>query len=316
MVAGTAVQFILLAGQGPYLLAATCVSLAAPQPVTLMSQPNYQCADLHSHSLASDGALSPSELVKRAAAYGVTSLALTDHDTLDGLSEATAEAAQQGMTLVNGIELSVRHENREIHVLGLWLDTGNEQLLARVAAQHQARIERARQIGRKLDRAAGLANSYERACELADSAAPGRPWFARMLEQAGKVRNQRHAFNRFLKQGQSAFVATPWCSLEEGIAAIVAAGGCPVLAHPQAYGMTRKKLRQLLSAFKKAGGEGMEVAMPGLTAHQQTLLNECWQHFDLKVSAGSDFHSPEQRWLALGRLPPIPHGAQPVWADR
>ncbi|MDX1804849.1 MAG: PHP domain-containing protein [Alcanivorax sp.] len=278
--------------------------------------PNYSCADLHSHSQASDGALAPAELVKRAASYGVTSLALTDHDTLDGLPEAAAEAQRQGITLVDGIELSVRHENREIHVLGLWLDTQNDTLLTRVAAQHQARIERARQIGRKLDRAAGLANSYQRACELANSPAPGRPWFARMLEQAGKVRNQRHAFNRYLKQGQSAFVATPWCSLEQGIAAILAAGGCPVLAHPQAYGMTRKKLRQLLAAFKAAGGEGMELAMPGVTPHQQTLLNECWQHFDLKVSAGSDFHSPEQRWLALGRLPPLPAGALAVWADR
>ncbi|EKF74063.1 polymerase and histidinol phosphatase PHP [Alcanivorax hongdengensis A-11-3] len=277
---------------------------------------NYQCPDLHSHSLASDGALSPSELVKRAADYGVTCLALTDHDTLAGLPEARAAASQHGIDLVNGIELSVRYETREIHVLGLWLDTDNGALQARVAAQREARVERARQIGRKLDRAAGLANSYERACELADDVAPGRPWFAKMLEQAGRVRNHRHAFNRFLKQGQSAYVSTPWCSLEEGIAAIREAGGIAVLAHPQAYGMTRKRLRQLMGAFKAAGGEGMELAMPGLTPQQQTLLNECWQHFDLAVSAGSDFHSPEQRWLALGRLPPLPSQARPVWAGR
>ncbi len=254
--------------------------------------------------------------MSRAADYGVTCLALTDHDTLAGLPEARVAAEHHDITLINGIELSVRHDRREYHVLGLWLDTDCDQLQQRVASQQQARVNRAREIGRRLDKAAGLANSYERTCELAGTDAPGRPLFARYLEQAGRVRNQRHAFNRFLKQGQSAFVATPWCSLEEAIADIHAAGGAAVLAHPQAYGMTRKKLRQFLGSFKAAGGDGLEVAMPGLTPQQIALLDECWQHFDLQVSAGSDFHSPEQKWLALGRLPPLPSGATPVWAER
>ena len=89
-----------------------------------------------------------------------------------------------------------------------------------------------------------------------------------------------------------------------------------MLAPPQAYGMTRKKLRQFLASFKEAGGDGLEVAMPGLSPQQTALLDECWQHFDLQVSAGSDFHSPEQKWLALGRLPPVPKGARPVWEGR
>mgnify|MGYP003713901993 FL=1 len=271
---------------------------------------------MHSHSTASDGILSPAALVSRAADYGVTCLALTDHDTLAGLPEADEAARQHGIRLVNGIELSVRHENREYHVLGLWLDTDCAQLQERVAAQQAARVNRAREIGRRLDRAATLANSYERTCELAGTDAPGRPLFARFLEEAGRVRNQRHAFNRYLKQGQSAFVATPWCTLDEAIADIHAAGGTAVLAHPQAYGMTRKKLRQFLACFKEAGGDGLEVAMPGLSPQQSALLDECWQHFDLQVSAGSDFHSPEQKWLALGRLPPVPNGARPVWEGR
>ena len=144
------------------------------------------CFDLHSHSLASDGALSPTDLVARAADYGVTHLALTDHDTLRGLDEARQAAQARGMTLINGIELSVRHDNREFHVLGLWVDVDDPTLQARVSAQNEARINRAREIGRRLDRAAGLANSYERACELANNDAPGRPWFAKLLEQAGR----------------------------------------------------------------------------------------------------------------------------------
>ena len=278
-----------------------------------MPETDSQCFDLHSHSLASDGALSPADLVARAADYGVTALALTDHDTLAGLPEAQEAASRHGIRLINGIELSVRHDNREYHILGLGLDTDNETLRQRVDCQQQARVTRAQEIGRRLDKAAGLANSYERTCELADSQAPGRPWFAKYLEQSGRVRNSRHAFNRFLKQGQSAFVATPWCSMEEAISDIHAAGGQAVVAHPHGYGLTRKKLRQLLTAFKGMGGDGLEVAMPGLTRQQQELLDECWQHFDLKVSAGSDFHSPEQKWLALGRLPQIPKGSTPVW---
>ncbi len=279
-----------------------------------MPDQDAECFDLHSHSLASDGALAPAELVQRAANYGVTCLSLTDHDTLDGLPREAHQAAQeQGIRLINGIELSIRHDNREYHILGLDLDVNSPQLCERVAEQQQARIKRAQEIGRRLDKAAGLANSYERACELANSPAPGRPLFAKYLEQAGRVRNMRHAFNRFLKQGQSAFVATPWCNLEEAIEAIHAGGGQAVVAHPHGYGLTRKKLRQLLTAFKERGGDGLEVAMPGLTRQQQELLDECWRHFDLKVSAGSDFHSPEQKWLALGRLPPLPSDATPVW---
>ena len=141
------------------------------------------CFDLHSHSLASDGALSPTDLVARAADYGVTHLALTDHDTLRGLDEARQAAQARGMPLINGIELSVRHANREFHVLGLWVDVDDPTLQARVSAHNEARINRAREIGRRLEPAAGLANRYVRARELADNDAPGRPWLAKPLEQ-------------------------------------------------------------------------------------------------------------------------------------
>ncbi|AFT70597.1 Polymerase and Histidinol Phosphatase PHP, putative [Alloalcanivorax dieselolei B5] len=276
----------------------------------------YQCPDFHSHSRASDGQLTPAELVSRAADYGVDALALTDHDTLAGLPEARARARDLGLELVPGIELSVQWDNREIHVLGLWLDEDNPVLRARVASQMDARRERARRIGDRLDRAAGLTGSYHKACALADSDAPGRPWFARMLISEGKARDNQHAFNRFLKKGQSAYVSTPWCTLEQGVADLLAAGAVPVLAHPLAYNMTRKRLRQLVGAFRDAGGLALEALMPGLTPAQGALLEECWRHFGLAVSGGSDFHSPEQKWLRLGGLPPYPKDAVPVWAAR
>lgn len=274
----------------------------------------FECPDFHSHSTASDGVLSPSELVARAAQYGVDGLALTDHDTLEGLDEARRAADRHGLTLVDGIELSVLHGSREIHVLGLWVDPTSPVLRERVASQLEARRERARRIGARLDKAARIENSYAKACELAGSDCPGRPWFARVLVAEGAVRDSRHAFNRFLKKGQSGFVSTPWVSLEQGIADLRAAGGVPVLAHPQAYGLTRKRLRELVRDFRAAGGLALETAMPGLSPPQAALLEECWRHFELGVSGGSDFHSPQQKWLRLGGLPPFAADATPVWA--
>lgn len=269
--------------------------------------------DLHSHSTASDGALSPAELVRRAAEQGVDHLALTDHDTLAGLPEAREAARAAGISLVPGLELSVLWGSRELHLLGLWVDPDDDGLRALVAEQMAARERRARTMGERLDKAAGLTGSYDRACELANSAAPGRPFFARLLLDAGKVRNFQHAFDRFLKQGRSAFVKTPWCELGEAVRVIDAAGGRAVLAHPARYGLTRRKLRQLLTDLVDAGGHGLEVATPGLSHDQRALLSECARDFPLAASAGSDFHSPEQHWLELGRLPELPTGARPVW---
>lgn len=103
-------------------------------------------------------------------------------------------------------------------------------------------------------------------------------------------------------------------SLEEGVSELLAAGGIPVLAHPQAYGLTRKRLRELVRDFRNAGGLALEAMMPGLSPQQAALIEECWRHFDLAVSGGSDFHSPQQKWLALGGLPPFPADGTPVWA--
>lgn len=268
--------------------------------------------DYHCHSTASDGTLSPTELVEAAAAAGVQQLALTDHDTLAGLPEAAAAARACGLSLLPGIEVSVAWSRREVHIVGLGMDIADPGLVALVAAQQQARVRRAETIGKRLDKAAGLAGSYGRAAALAGTDAPGRPWFARMLVAEGKVRDEEHAFNRFLKAGQSAYVSTPWIEMAEAVAVLRAAGGVAVVAHPVRYGLTRRKLRQLLTDFCEAGGQALEVAMPRLNEAQQALLRECLRDFPLHASGGSDFHTPAQKWLTLGRLPTLPEGAQPV----
>lgn len=264
------------------------------------------CFDFHCHSLASDGALTPTELVQRAAGAGVQLLALTDHDTLAGLAEAELAAQVAGIRLVPGIELSVGWGNRELHMLGLGFDPQHEGMKALVQAQQQARTLRAERIGARLDKTAGLANSYQRAVALSAQTAPGRPWFAKLLLEAGKVRDEQHAFNRFLKQGQSCFVPTPWVSLEQAVSVVRSAGGVAVLAHPTRYNFTRRKLRACLTDFVAVGGAGLEVLTPGLNPQKQALLAECLHDFSLHASGGSDFHTPKQTWLELGRLPPVP----------
>lgn len=271
------------------------------------------CFDFHCHSQASDGELTPTELVQRAAAKGVQWLALTDHDTHAGLQEAANACETAGIRLIAGAEWSLQWGNRDLHVLGLNVDPAEEGMCQFEAGQLALREKRAQLMGKKLDKAAGLTGSYDAACQLAGSNTPGRPWFARHLIAEGKVRDMPHAFNRFLKKGQSAFVPTQWPDLVTGIAAIRQAGGIAVLAHPQHYNLTRTKLRRLLTDFCDAGGEGMEVVMPNLTLHQKQRMAECLRDFPLYASGGSDFHSPNQHWLELGKLPAFPEGAKPVW---
>jgi predicted metal-dependent phosphoesterase TrpH len=270
--------------------------------------------DFHCHSRASDGDLSPAELVALAAKQQVEWLALTDHDTHAGLEEAATACREQGVRLCPGAEWSLLHEAREYHVLGLNVDPTAPVLCQLENRQQAARCKRAQAIGQRLDRAAKTEASYTKACDMAGSDAPGRPWFAKVLLAEGRVRDMQHAFNRFLKKGQAAFVATPWASFEEGIDIIRQAGGTAVLAHPQHYNLTRIKLRRLLADFREAGGQGMEVAMPGLTPQQARLLVESCADFELAASGGSDFHSPEQHWLTLGKLPPIPAELPSVWS--
>lgn len=270
--------------------------------------------DFHCHSTASDGHLSPSALVELAAKNQVEWLALTDHDTHAGLEDALRVCRQHSIRLVPAAEWSLGYKTRDYHVIGLNVDPSAAAMKRMQQSQQTVRRSRAIAIGQRLDRAATINDSYHKACSLADSDAPGRPWFARVLIAEGCVRDQRHAFNRFLKKGQAAFVKTAWIGLEEGITNIRSAGGIAVLAHPQHYGLTRSKLRRLLQDFKQLGGRSMEVAMPNLTLQQHRLLTDCCNDFELLASGGSDFHSPEQRWLKLGEIPDLSANLTPVWS--
>ncbi|MCG7926398.1 MAG: phosphatase [gamma proteobacterium symbiont of Stewartia floridana] len=270
--------------------------------------------DLHSHSTASDGTLSPRALVQRAAEAGVEVLALTDHDTTAGIDEASEAAQSCGLVLIPGVEVSVSWNRQTVHLVGLNLDPHDSRLDAGLQKLRDFREWRAEEIGRRLDKA-GISGAYEGALALAEGCLVSRTHFARFLVQSGIVEDERKVFKRFLVSGKPGHVPGEWASLEEAVGWIHAAGGQAVIAHPARYRMTRSKLRQLLKQFVALQGDGLEVISGSHSRDDYVNMAKHARDFDLLASAGSDFHCPENPWIELGRLPRLPKGCKPVWQN-
>jgi 3',5'-nucleoside bisphosphate phosphatase len=269
--------------------------------------------DLHSHSVFSDGTLTPDALVARAAQRGVRVLALTDHDDTGGLAAAHAAAREHGLQLVDGVEISVTWRGQTIHIVGLGIDTSDCALQSGLAATRGGRIERARKMAAALD-ALGIPDSFEGAQQFADNPQMiGRTHFARFLVQRGKVRDINTAFKRFLGGGQSAFVPHEWASLSDAVNWINGSGGIAVIAHPGRYPLDMAQMRALLTDFRELGGAAIEVVSSSHKPHQYATFTAHARQFGLAASAGSDFHSPEESYHDLGSLPALPHGCVPVW---
>ena len=267
--------------------------------------------DLHTHSRLSDGVLSPAELVALAAFRGVTLLALTDHDTVDGLAAAREAAAGTGLRLVDGVEISVTWEHKTLHVVGLDVEAAHPALSAGLARLQEVRDARALEIGRRLE-AKGIAGALAGAQALAGTAKLTRTHFARFLHQAGHVKDEAQAYRKWLGRGKPAHVSVTWASLEEAIGWIHAAGGQAVLAHPFRYGITRAWLIKALTAFKQAGGDAMEVVNGrGNPDEFHTALHLAGR-FQLAASIGSDFHAPAP-YSQPGVNVELPAGVPAVW---
>lgn len=268
--------------------------------------------DLHTHSTASDGRLTPAALVNAAADAGVTLLALTDHDTTAGVAEARAAAAARGIRLVPAVEISVTWQRRTLHIVGLAVDTAAEALAAGLALLQDRRRERSAAIAAKLDKL-GVANALARAQVQAGGGQITRTHFARLLLEDGRCRTMQQAFKRFLKPGRPGHASTEWAGLEEAVDWIHGAGGLAVLAHPLAYGMTGAWRRRMLAAFTDAGGDALEIGCGNTTPEGVALAADDARRHGLLGSVGSDFHGPEQHWLKLGRPLPLPETVPPVW---
>lgn len=270
--------------------------------------------DLHAHSTASDGCLTPSELMRRAHANGAGMVALTDHDTLEGLDEAGAEARRLGMNFVSGVEISVTWAGRTIHVVGLGVDPDAPTLQQGLARLREFRDWRAQEIGRRLERS-GIAGMYERARALSNGRLISRTHFARALVAEGRAASVNDVFRKFLVNGRPGHVGGEWAALHEAVGWIVDAGGQAVIAHPARYGLTRTKLRTLIREFIDAGGVGIEVISGSHSRDDAFTMAAHARDFTLLASAGSDFHDPDNPWIDVGRLPKMPQGVRPIWHD-
>lgn len=269
--------------------------------------------DLHCHTTASDGVLSPAELVRRAAEKEVEVLAITDHDTLAGLDEArsTIVAEQLPLRLVNGVEISTGWEHHEIHIVALGVDEKNPQLTDFLAGQQARREERAQEIGRRLEKCL-IPGTYEEAKQLAGDAAVTRAHFARVLVARGVADNMQKVFKKYLSRGNKGYAPAQWPEMGEAITAIHAAGGLAVLAHPSRYDLTAKWIKRLLVAFKAAGGDAMEVSLPQQSPQERANLGQWANEYGLAISVGSDFHFPSN-WTELGRHLWLPKEGTPLW---
>lgn len=254
--------------------------------------------DFHTHTTASDGALSPSALLQRARNRGIRLLAITDHDTVAGYQAAVAEYNPLGnaLRLVPGVELSCVWSGVTVHVVGLGMDCEHPVFVAGLARLAAARTERARVIGERLAKL-GFPGALEGALQEAGASQVGRPHFAAWMLARGHVDSLARAFDRYLGRGKPGDVKAFWPELEDVTAWIVQAGGVAVLAHPLKYALTRSKLRRLVADFVAAGGSAVEILNGRQTPEQSRHLRLLALEAGLEVSAGSDFHQ-DSSWGA------------------
>lgn len=304
-------------GVSPTADSSTAVSSAADSspgalPATLDADRRYPL-DFHMHSTASDGALAPADLVALCAERGLDYMALTDHDTMDGVAEAADAARQAQIGLVPGCELSTRWRGVGIHVVALMPDGVRSPLTEGLEHQRRARIERAGVIAERLEKA-GLHEALAKARAQAGSDRPlGRPDFARALVDDGLVKDFAEAFKRYLGSGKKGDVKAQWPEIDEVVGWIVDAGGVAVVAHPLRYGLTRRKRGQLLDTFVAAGGQAVELVSGQQNPDTTRDLARQLVERDLYASMGSDFHFPGGH-AAPGSMSLVPRtGAPPIW---
>ncbi len=270
--------------------------------------------DLHSHSTASDGTLTPVELVAAAVEAGVDVLALTDHDTLDGVTAAHTAALDNGLHLINGVEVSVTWQSQVVHVVGLKVDLDSAELNAGLQKNRDFRDWRAQEMGRRLNKV-GVPGAYEAAKGLSNGRLISRTHFARFLVEKGFSPDMKKVFKQYLTTGKPGHVKGEWAELEDVVKWIRAANGIAVIAHPARYGMTRTKLRRLIGEFAEVGGAALEVVTSSHSRDEIFTIARHAKDFSLVASCGSDFHGFGMPWAVLGRYPDIPATVTPVWHD-
>ncbi|MBX3588450.1 MAG: 3',5'-nucleoside bisphosphate phosphatase [Ramlibacter sp.] len=276
-------------------------------------------ADLHCHSVVSDGTLVPEELAARAAANGVELWALTDHDEIGGQHRAAAAARAQGMKYLTGTEISVTFAGETVHIVGLGFDPDNAAMRQGLTATRGGREGRAREMAQQLAQA-GIPGAYEGALKfVGNPELISRTHFARFLVETGVCKETAEVFRKYLTEGKPGYVPHRWASLQHAVQWITQAGGAAVIAHPARYKFTANEEYALFTEFKAHGGQAVEVVTGSHTAAEAVRYAETAREFGLAASRGSDFHSPDESHTDLGKLPYLPGELTPVWellADR
>jgi predicted metal-dependent phosphoesterase TrpH len=270
--------------------------------------------DLHNHSTCSDGLLTPTQLIDLAARTGTEAIALTDHDTIDGLEEAAQAARQAGIGFVPGVEISVSWGEKTLHVVGLNVDPAAGKLRQALEGIRSGRLARGRQIEAGLAKC-GFAGTYDAALALAgNETLLSRTHFARHLVERGAAKDIQNAFDRYLATGKPAYVSHQWASLEDAVGWIHGSGGVAVLAHPGRYDLKPMFRDELLTQFKALGGAAIEVVTGSHRPEQYATWGRVAQQYGFLASRGADFHGPGESPCEPGRLPPLAASLTPVWS--
>jgi len=268
--------------------------------------------DLHCHSTASDGSLTPTQLVELAKTSGVECLALTDHDGVDGIDEARAAAKNNAIHFIPGIEISVSYNRKTVHIVGLQLNTSYKPLCDGIAKLQNYRLWRAEEISKRLEKV-GIKGALPGAWEFANGNMIGRMHFAHFLIKNGYAKDTRAVFKKYLVKNKPGHIHGEWASLEEAVAWITGSGGIAVIAHPARYNLKRTGLRKLITEFKQLGGQGIEVVSASHSINDMNTMAQHAKDFELYASVGSDFHDPDVTWNKMGRLPALPEICDPIW---
>ncbi|WP_180163299.1 PHP domain-containing protein [Acinetobacter sp. YH12069] len=278
-----------------------------------------QGVDLHTHSNISDGTLSPEALVQAASAIGIHTLALTDHDTMDGLLAAEQVAHELKLQLISGVEISSQwsrpatKKSYGVHIVALNMQNP-APIQALLMDQKRIRAERARQICDLLIPLIGqdiYSDVVAKVDHIPDRVT--RTHIAKTLVEKGVVSRPQQAFDKYIKEGKKAFVKFEGPSLVETIEVIHASGGFAVLAHPTRYDLSATNIRYLIEIFAEAGGDAVELppAIEPLSTRQ--MVDRMIAAFNLKVSVGSDFHGDNMPWIKLGNIPRVKEGQVGIW---
>ena len=274
---------------------------------------NLLNADLHCHSVVSDGTLQPEELAVRARANGVELWALTDHDEVGGQQRAAAAARAAGIDYLSGCEISVSFAGITVHIVGLGFDAEDQTLRDGLAATRDGRDQRAREMSDALARV-GIKGAFEGALKyVGNPKLISRTHFARHLVETGVCSDTNEVFQRFLTEGKPGYVPHRWAALGDAVRWITQAGGLAVIAHPGRYRFTPTEEYALFSEFAQHGGRGVEVVTGSHTTSDYLKYADMAQEFGLLASRGSDFHAPEESHTDLGTLPDLPGQLTPVW---